>query len=147
MPLGEEAVNMVQRDVEQGIGAWLVPADDVDGAGFRVQARFERDGGRLGNGDTGTTAVPWAFRGRHEYDVMGFLPTGRVVDVQGVTIVHETPDGPQFARFVDWVGALSQMGVSLFTRPVLDDPPRAGTIHRPRIPRDRVKPILRKPEG
>ena len=136
MPIGPEAIDLVRRDVEQGIGSWLIADDDVEGAGFRIQERFERDGGLLGNEDTGTNAVPWAFRGRHDRDVMGFLPTGRIIDVEGVTIIHETDDGERYARFVDWVGALAQMGVGLFNRPVLDDPPNAGTLRRRRIASD-----------
>ena len=130
MPEPREAEDLVRRDVEEGIGSWLLADESVEGAGFRLLEDLGLEDGHLTNSDAGTVAIPWGYRGRHERDVMGLLPTGRIIDIKGVTLVHETSDGPRFSRFVDWIGALGQMGVGLFSRPVLDDPPNAGLRRR-----------------
>jgi hypothetical protein len=111
------------RDVEVGIGEWLRADEDIDGAGFRLLEPFDREADQLRNAETGTVVIPWAWVGRHDGDVMGFTPTGRVIDVHGVTLVRDTEDGPKYSRFVDWVSALGQMGVGLFSRPIIDDGP------------------------
>ena len=46
-------------------------------------------------------------------DVMGYLPTGRTIEVRGVTIVSDRDGDPTFARFVDWVSALAELGIPL----------------------------------
>ena len=53
---------------------------------------------------------------------MGYLPTGRTIEVRGVTIVSDRAGDPSFARFVDWVSALAELGIPLLARPVVDDP-------------------------
>ena len=105
------------------MGEWLRADDEVDGAGFRLLEPFDREEVPINSSQTGTVVIPWAWRGRHDGDVMGFAPTGRVVDVHGVTLVRDTDDGPKYSRFVDWISALAQMGVGLFSRPVIDDGP------------------------
>jgi len=122
MPEIDAAEELVRQDVEQGIGGWLNSAADVDLAGFRVLEPFVGD--PISNAETGTVAVPWAWVGRHEGEVMGYLPTGNVVEVRGISVVRDTDDGPAFSRFVDWVGVLAQIGVSFTTRPIeFVDPP------------------------
>lgn len=122
MPDPSEALELVQRDVERGVGEWLSP-DDVDGAGFRVLEPFDREPNPIAAPDGGPVAIPWAWVGRHTGDVMGYLPTGQIVEVRGVTLVRDTEKGPAFSRFIDWVGALGDMGVTVFTRPVTDEGP------------------------
>ena len=127
MPDAGAARELVQRDVEAGIGSWLVAADDIDRRGFRVLEPFDDESAPLQN-DGGTVVVPWAWVGRHEAEAMGFRPTGLTIEVRGVTIVSDADGGPTFSRFVDWVSALADMGVSLSTRGVLDDPQSAGVV-------------------
>jgi len=116
MPDPSEALELVQRDVEQGVGEWLSP-DNVDNAGFRVLEPFDREPNPIAAPDGGPVAIPWAWVGRHTGDVMGYLPTGQIVEVR------DTEKGPAFSRFIDWVGALGDMGVTVFTRPVTDAGP------------------------
>lgn len=123
MPDPGEALAMVEEDVKNGMGDWLRAADEVEGAGFRLLEPFDREEVPINSSQTGTVVIPWAWRGRHDGDVMGFAPTGRVVDVHGVTLVRDTDDGPKYSRFVDWTSVLAQMGVGLFSRAVLDDGP------------------------
>lgn len=121
MPEPGEALELVIEDVTRGIGEWLRADDDIPGSGFRLLEPFERDAEQLRNAETGTVVVPWGWTGRHDGDVMGVTPTGRIIDIHGVTLVRDTEQGPQFSRFVDWISALGQMGVGLFSRPVIDD--------------------------
>jgi hypothetical protein len=130
MPDPSEAIELVARDVESGMGEWLrADVDSLERAGFRVLEEFARDENGIRGAESGTVAVPWAWVGRHDADVMGFAPTGRVIELRGVTMVRDTEDGPAFTRFVDWITALGQMGISLWTRPVVDDgPPRIDDL-------------------
>jgi hypothetical protein len=126
MPEAQDALELVAQDVQEGMGRWLRADDDsIERAGFRVLEPFDVEREGIRGPETGTVAVPWAWVGRHEEDVMGFAPTGQVVELRGVTLVRDTEAGPAFSRFVDWVSALGQMGVGLWTRPVVDEgPPR-----------------------
>ncbi|MGH9275341.1 MAG: hypothetical protein ACRDZU_11905 [Acidimicrobiales bacterium] len=126
MPDPIEALALVRDDVERGMGDWLRADEEIDGAGFRLLEPFDVEDVPINSAQTGTVVIPWAWVGRHDGDVMGFTPTGRVIDLHGVTIVRDTDDGPRYSRFVDWVSALGQMGVGLFSRPVIDDGPPAA---------------------
>lgn len=126
MPDPSEALDLVRKDVELGIGQWLTALADIESAGFRILEPFDREPAPLMCAESGTVVVPWAWVGRHDADVMGYLPTGRTIEVRGVTLVRDTDDGPAFSRFVDWVGALAEMGVGIASRPITDDPRSAG---------------------
>lgn len=119
-----DPVQLVKDDVEAGIGRWLTADPEIDGAGFRLVDPFGADPQPMGDGST--VAVAWAYKGRHDGDVMGYRPTRRTVDLQGVTLVSRAGDEAQFSRFVDWVGGLSQIGVGLFNRPIRDARADAG---------------------
>ena len=132
MPTPDEALELAQDDVQQGLSQFLNADPDNAGHGFRPLEEFDRDreSGGLGNGETGTFVVPWAFRGVHDgfsRDVMGFEPTRLEVEVRGVSILHTHNDGElQIARFIDWTAALAQIGVGFSKRPVVDSPVDAG---------------------
>jgi hypothetical protein len=128
MPDPNEALQLVRDDVTEGIGRWLLSSDDLQNAGFRVLEPFDDEPEPVRSPATGTVVVPWAWVGRHEEDVMGYLPTHQVVELRGVTLVRDTPDGPGFTRFVDWVSALAQMGITMATRPIEDDPASVADI-------------------
>lgn len=126
MPEPAEALAMVEEDIRTGIGEWLRAHDDIPGAGFRLLEPFDNEEVPINSAQTNTVVIPWAWRGRHDADVMGFAPTGRIVDLHGVTLVRDTDTGPGFSRFVDWTSALAQMGVGLFSRAVIDEEPPAA---------------------
>lgn len=121
MPDPGEALALVRDDVERGMGEWLRADTGIDGSGFRLLEPFDAEEVPINSTQTGTVVIPWAWLGRHDGDVMGVTPTGRVIEVHGVTLVRDTDDGPRYSRFVDWVSALGQMGVGLFSRPVIDE--------------------------
>ncbi|HUQ40662.1 MAG TPA: hypothetical protein VM030_10960 [Acidimicrobiales bacterium] len=115
-----EAAALVRRDVELAL-VEAFPADD-DG-GFRLVDVGGNDDRPLTNETA--TVVPWTWSGVHRgrTDLVPYAPTERPVTVEGVTVVTEGVEGePEFRRFVDWLGALGQIGVSLTDRPVFDDP-------------------------
>jgi hypothetical protein len=144
MPDPEEARELVRQDVEIGFGSWLRSDADVDRAGFRILEPFDAETEPIMNHESGTVVIPWAWVGRHEAvesdddggphppaDAMGYLPTGRVVEVRGVTLVRDTEDGPAFSRFVDWVSALADIGVVVSPRPVTDEVPPSIDLSDP----------------
>jgi len=127
MPETDVAMELVQQDVTAQMAAWLEPQSDDHG--FRVLRDEEDDLSNVLSSALGDAAVPWTWTGVHRgleeddnRDVMGYLPTGRTVEVRGVTIVSDRGGEPTFARFVDWVSALAELGIPLLARPVIDDP-------------------------
>ena len=130
MPETDVALELVQQDVTAALTKWLEP--QADGHGFAVLRTDEDDLSNLLSSAIGDVAVPWTWTGVHRgteeddtRDVMGYLPTGRTLEVRGVTIVSDRDGDPTFARFVDWVSALAELGIPLLARPVVDDPDQA----------------------
>jgi hypothetical protein len=121
-----EVEGMVRDDTRLGLGDAFEPTE-----GFAVVRLAERDG--LGDADVlddpitnqQATAVAWTWTGIHTSasERLPYQPTDRPVVVNGLTVVTEDDDGePRFHRFVDWVSALAQIGVTLTDRPVWDVP-------------------------
>jgi hypothetical protein len=119
-----DPVQLVKDDVEAGIGSWLKANADIENAGFRLVDPFGGDPQPMGDGRT--VAVAWAYKGRHEGEIMGYRPTRRTIDLHGVTLVSEANGEPQFSRFVDWMGGLAALGVGLYNRPIRDSRADAG---------------------
>ena len=146
-----DAERIVRADLAQGMEGFL-SIHDENSHGFAIQAQFEREADGGLSSAAGSIAIPWSYRGVHDlprdgdddaldadpereqqkarlrrifppHDKMGFVFTGREVEVQGVTIVHEHNGPVEVSRFVDWVGAMAQIGIGLMKRPVLDTPP------------------------
>lgn len=67
---------------------------------------------------TGTaSAVPWVWRGTHEAEFFDVRPTGRPVEVAGVTILRDDPDGGvSYHRVVDWHTLYRQLGLLMVCR-------------------------------
>jgi hypothetical protein len=127
MPETDAALELVRDDVTQGLTAWVEPQSNDHG--FAVLRRDEDDLSHLLSSPLGDVAVPWTWTGVHrglegddDRDVMGYQPTGKTIEVRGVTIVSDRDGEVTFARFVDWVSALAEIGVPLLARPVVDDP-------------------------
>lgn len=128
MPERDVALELVQEDVTQGLTAWLEPQSNDHG--FAVLRRDRDDLDHLLSSPHGDdVAVPWTWTGVHrgtegddDRDVMGYQPTGKTIEVRGVTIVSDRGGEITFARFVDWVSALAAIGVPVSARPVVDVP-------------------------
>jgi len=131
MPEPSVALEMVEQDVTQTMAAWLEAQSDDQG--FSVLLHSDEDDlSHVFSSALGDVAVPWTWTGVHigtqdddDRDVMGYRPTGRTVEVRGVTIVSDGDTELLYARFVDWVSALAEIGVPLSARPVEDVDPDA----------------------
>jgi hypothetical protein len=89
--------------------AELHDADDLDDD--EIVARTERG-----------VAVPWVYRCTHVDDFLGVPATWVNLELRGATFVRVTDDDPlqwEYYRYIDYIGALHQMGVSVISRPAL----------------------------
>lgn len=128
MPETDVALELVQQDVTANLAAWLEPQSNDQGfAVLRDDDDDEDDLAHLHSSQRGDVAVPWTWTGVHrgiegddDRDVMGYQPTGRTIQVRGVTIVSDRGVEPTYARFVDWVSALAELGIPLAAQPVID---------------------------
>ncbi|MEO7428419.1 MAG: hypothetical protein ABIY48_03455 [Acidimicrobiales bacterium] len=130
-----EAEALVARDTELGLADAFAPTE-----GFRVVRPAERDELAMADGSEEpitngqATAVAWTWSGVHKErsERIPYTPTGRDVEVHGLTVVTEASDGsPRFHRYVDWLSALAQIGVTLSDRPVFDEPTALEQIPDP----------------
>jgi hypothetical protein len=121
-----EVEGMVRDDTRLGLGDAFEPTE-----GFAVVRLAALDG--HGDADVSddpitneqATAVAWTWTGRHSAatERLPYQATDRDVVISGLTVVTEDENGePRFHRFVDWVTALAQIGVTLTDRPVWDVP-------------------------
>jgi hypothetical protein len=110
----ERARDEVQKDVTNALGAQL-----PDGRGWELDEafpRWERD--PLSDDESGTVAVPWTWHGMNE-GLLGLAATHREVTLRGLTVVTERGQDLLCQRYVDWLPALQQAGIVLFTRPIV----------------------------
>ena len=77
--------------------------------------------------------MPWTWTGVHrgiegddDRDVMGYQPTGKTIQVRGVTIVSDRGAETTFAGFVDWVSALAEIGISVCRADPSSTTPKSG---------------------
>ena len=70
-------------------------------------------------------AIPWTYSCTHTGDFLGVPPTYLDIELRGATFVdvrngdgQEGRRGWTFYRYVDYLGALQQIGVTTATRPV-----------------------------
>ena len=69
-------------------------------------------------------AVPWRYACTHTGTFLDIPATFVPLELQGVTFVHVLDDNReswQFHRYVDYLGALQQLGVSMSVRPALSE--------------------------
>jgi hypothetical protein len=126
MPFDEDVLDTVRQrvrdDVTGGFDGVLTGATDP----FDV----ELDDSILGFRDVTTSsetvvAVPWVFRCTHTGPFLGVPATFVELDLRGATFVHvedlREPDKWTYFRYIDFIGALHQMGVATTTRPALTE--------------------------
>jgi len=110
----ERARDEVQKDVEAALSEQLRP-----GRGFALDEVFSAWLQDPLQDDAGSVVVvPWTWHGENE-GLLGLAATHREVTLRGITIVSE--QGPELLcqRYVDWLPALQQAGIVLFTRPIV----------------------------
>jgi hypothetical protein len=124
----DESFAIVQKDIIAGLGGVFTADneedDDDDMNAVRVADRF-RDEEVITN--ELVAAVPWVYRCRHTGDFNGLFPTGRSLEVKGVTFVDRREGQLLLHRYVDWEGVIAQLGLSVSWRvPVTEDEYKAG---------------------
>jgi hypothetical protein len=122
MPNFEDAKKAVREDIEAGIGSIFGPYDDSK-VTFPVE--LER---LLAHHVGDAIAVPWMYEAEHNGDFQGLLPTFRVIQVHGVTIVNfsKSTEKPTLHRYVDWLGVVNQLGLVVSWRVPVDEPEYRG---------------------
>ncbi len=117
----DTAIERVAEDVRAALGEQL-----PDREGFAIDDEYEgwRDT-PFATADESKVVVPWVWRGVNN-GLLGLDSTGKEVVVRGITVIEE--DGDQFLcrRYVDWLPALEQAGIVLYTRPIRSIDQRYG---------------------
>jgi hypothetical protein len=70
-------------------------------------------------------AAPWVYRAQHVGLFLGVPATFMEIELRGTTFVRTSEDDPSdqsawaYYRYIDYLGALHQLGVTTTTRPAL----------------------------
>jgi hypothetical protein len=117
MPRFEKALEDVQRDIASGIEKVFAPAE-----GSIVEPPPELVA-HLEGTEAAVVAVPWVYRCVHVGDFQKLLPTGREIEMHGVTFVNYTQgeENPTFHRYVDWLGVVNQLGLEVSWRAPIEE--------------------------
>src|SRR5262245_45785920 len=115
-----DALDMIQDDIKGGFDGVL----DANGSSA---FQFELDEAPLASGDVIATTesvviAPWVFRCTHSGTFLGVPATFVELELRGTTFVHvnsEESGNWLLYRYIDYLGALHQMGASTVTRPAL----------------------------
>jgi hypothetical protein len=113
----EQASRSVEADVVEGF------AGMVTSRGFSPELH---ESGLDANDALATSdhlvVVPWVYRCTHTGDFLGVPPTYIELELRGTTFVHAcaaSRDGWEYYRYIDFIGALQQLGVATTSRPAL----------------------------
>ena len=115
----DTALGFIQDDIVGGFDGVL----DATGPGFA----FELDEAGLASDDVialseSVVVAPWVFHCTHRDTFLGIPPTFVELELRGTTFVHVNSEDDQkwlLYRYIDFIGALNQMGVSTVARPAL----------------------------
>lgn len=117
MPNPFTAVDIVHRDVAEGLGGLVAPR----GKGFAVTDGFEFIGDApIADPDGRVAVVPWEWSGIHVEPILGVAATRRAVVVRGVTLVVGEEGAELLHRYIDWADVLQQLDARVYGRPVVD---------------------------
>lgn len=113
------------RNVLEAVAADI--AGGFEGVFSSGEFRRELHGSDLDENEVFATAkelvaVPWVYRCRHIGDFLGVPPTFIEIELRGATFVRVVSPDPKewdYFRYIDYVGALHQLGVTTTSRPAL----------------------------
>jgi hypothetical protein len=126
VPNHRELLEIVDRDIREGIGKVFTPQGDV-----RLQSAFT--GVTLP--DATVSFVPWEYDARHDQPMNttaagagGMLThdgegppivaaTNKTFTMVGVTVVDARQSAVRLHRFVDWANVLANVGMGVSMRP------------------------------
>jgi hypothetical protein len=124
MPVDDNRVRLAQQhvrdDLESGFKESFSARDD-DSVAFELHDADIDDPQVVVRSDD-VVAFPWRYSCRHTGPFLGVPATQLDVELRGVTFVDvrdTDADAWTFYRYVDFLGALHQLGVSAIGRPAL----------------------------
>jgi len=115
-----QILNTIEPDIRAGFKESFRPISfgrDLHGAGLADAKAFATSDVLV--------AVPWVFRAQHVGDFIGVPATYIEFELRGATFVQVAEDDPGnsekwgYFRYIDYIGALQQLGVTTTTRPAL----------------------------
>ena len=105
----------VMKDVVEGLRASFSPRDADESESFRVSHHFDDDDGDAIGNDR-VLAVPWSYNCVHTGDFQCLFPTGREIQIDGVTLADYREGDLMLHRYVDWGGVIVQLGLEVSGR-------------------------------
>jgi hypothetical protein len=112
----------VERDVVSGFDGLLSPQPSADPA-FVIELKGSGLGEELAVATSeSVVVVPWVYKCVHTGPFLGVQPTYISFDLRGATFVKaDSPDIEEwlYHRFVDYLCALHEIGISTNVRPAL----------------------------
>ncbi len=115
-----QVLDTVGPDIREGFKGAFRPISfgrDLHGAGLADEKSFATSDSLV--------VAPWVLRAQHVGDFLGVPPTYIEFELRGATFVQVAADDPgnsdkwAYFRYIDYVGALQQLGVTTTTRPAL----------------------------
>jgi hypothetical protein len=113
----------VGEDVTRGYEAALSPRGGGDAFAIGLEDSGLEPMQSFAQSDE-LVAVPWRYSCTHTGDFLSIPATFVSLELEGVTFVHVRSgerDDWDFHRYVDYLGALQQIGVSMSVRPALEE--------------------------
>ena len=131
-PLEDDVLQQALRNIQ---------VDIAEGFEGMLSARgFNRDlnGAELTENEVFATSdhlvvVPWIYRCTHTGDFLGVPPTYVDLELRGTTFVHACASDPEewdYYRYIDFIGALQQLGVTTTSRPALTEEEYGNWLER-----------------
>jgi hypothetical protein len=118
----DRAIQLVQDDIVDGFKGVLNEIDDDEFFVIELGDSHLGVAELVAPSDAAVVPVPWRFRCKHEARFLGVPATFVTLDLRGTTFVFPTGDDDSqwlLYRYVDYLGALHQMGVSTGPRAAL----------------------------
>ena len=128
--VAEEAMQRVQTDIEEGFRVSFSRRSDATFA-FELHDGEELNATPPVATSERLVAVPWVYPCTHTGPFLNIPATFVKLDLRGTTIVdiRAAPADWSYYRYVDYVGALHQMGVSTAVRPALNEDEYANWLN------------------
>jgi hypothetical protein len=129
----DQAKKLVQYDVEQGFSEMLSSRTDAQFA-FGLHDSDLEDETTFATSDQ-LVVLPWRYPCTHTGTFLDIPPTEIDFELRGTTFVdvrHDAETAWTYYRYVDYLGALHQLGVPTVARPVVTTPDD-GTSDAPEV--------------
>jgi len=124
----EQALRNIEVDIAEGFDGMLSARGfnrDLNGAELAENAVFATSDHLV--------VVPWVYRCTHTGDFLGVPPTYVELELRGTTFVHACATDPEeweYYRYIDFIGALQQLGVTTTSRPALTEEEYGNWLER-----------------